>query len=158
MRGGIYYIAKIFSVANNKYMKSYNNNKPSEYIMYLDAKNLYGWIMSQHLPSGKFKWINQKEINKFDVNLISENSLDGFILKADLKYSDELSELHNDYPLAPEKREICHNILSKYCSNIADKYDIKIGSDNKLVPDLTNKTKYVLHYKNLQLYLFLGMK
>ena len=84
--------------------------------------------------------------------------MDGFILKADLKYSDKLSELHNDYPLAPEKREICHNILSKYCSNIADKYDIKIGIVNKLVPDLRNKTKYVLHYKNLQLYLFLGMK
>ena len=50
MRGGIYYIAKRFSVANNKHMKSYDNNKPSEYIMYLDAKNLYGWIMSQHLP------------------------------------------------------------------------------------------------------------
>ena len=66
--------------------------------------------------------------------------------------------MHNDYPLAPEKRKISHNILSKYCSDIANKYDIKIGGVNKLVPNLDNKNKYVPHYKNLQLYLSLGMK
>ena len=66
--------------------------------------------------------------------------------------------MHNDYPLAPEKLEIYHDILSKYCSNIADKYDIKIGGVNKLVPNLGNKSKYVLHYNNFQLYLSLGMK
>ena len=49
-------------------------------------------------------------------------------------------------------------MLSKYCSSIANKYDITIGSINKLVPNLGNKSKYVLHYKNLQLYLSLGMK
>ena len=49
-------------------------------------------------------------------------------------------------------------MLSKYCSNIADEYDIKIGGANKLIPNLCNKSKYVRHYKNLQLYLSLGMK
>ena len=49
-------------------------------------------------------------------------------------------------------------MLSKYCKNIADKYDIKVGDVKKLIPNLRNKTKYVLHYRNLQLYLFLGMK
>ena len=66
--------------------------------------------------------------------------------------------MHNDYPLAPEKLEIKYNMLSKYWSNIADKYDIRTGGVNKLVPNLGNKSKYVLHYKNLQLYLSLGMK
>ena len=64
--------------------------------------------------------------------------------------------MHNDYPLAPEK--INHDMLPNYCSNFANDYGIKIGNVNKLVPNLGNKSKCVLHYKNLQLYLSLGMK
>ena len=66
--------------------------------------------------------------------------------------------MHNDYPLPLEKLEISQNMFSKYCSNLASKYGIKIGGVNKLVPNLGNKSKYVVHYKNLQLYLPLGMK
>ena len=70
--------------------------------------------MSQYLAYGGFKWLNQKEIDKFDVNSIERNSSDGYILGVDLEYSDELNELHNEYPLAPEKLKINHNILSNY--------------------------------------------
>ena len=49
-------------------------------------------------------------------------------------------------------------MLSKYCKEIADKYKIKVGDVKKLIPNLGNKTKYVLHYRNLQLYLLLGMR
>ena len=139
-------------------MKFYDDSKSSEYILYLDANDLYGRAMSQYLSYIGFKWLNQKEIDKFDVNLISENSFDGYILEVDLQYPDELHELHNDYPLAPEKLEINYDMLSKYCSNIANKYDIKIGGVNKLVPNLRNRRKYVLHFKNIQQYLSLGMK
>ena len=66
--------------------------------------------------------------------------------------------MHNGYPLAPEKLEISHNMLLSYCSSIAMRYGIKIGGVNKLVPNLGNKNKYVLHYRNLQLYISLGMK
>ena len=55
MRGGISYIAKRINKANNKYIKSYGNSKPSEYITYLDVNNLFGWTMSQYLPYSKFK-------------------------------------------------------------------------------------------------------
>ena len=82
----------------------------------------------------------------------------GYFLEVDLEYPDELHELHNDYPLAPEKLAVSSDMLSKYCKNIADKYEIKVGDVKKLIPDLGNKTKYVLHYRNLQLYLPLGMK
>ena len=66
--------------------------------------------------------------------------------------------MHNDYPLAPEKLEISHNMLPNYCSSIANEYGIEIDGVNKLVPNLGDKSKYVLHYKNLKLYLSLGMK
>ena len=65
--------------------------------------------------------------------------------------------MHNDYPLAPETGETSH-ILSNYCSNIPNKYGRTICSVNKLVPILGNKSKYVLHYRSLQLYLLIGMK
>ena len=103
MRGGTSYIAKRYSKANNKYMKSCDSNKESKYITYLDANNLYGWAVSQYVPYGGFKWLNQKEISNFCLNSISENSSIGYILEVGLEYPSELHDLHNDYPLAPEK-------------------------------------------------------
>ena len=79
-------------------------------------------------------------------------------MEVDLKYPNELQGLHNDYPLAPEKLAVTNDILSKYCKSIADKFDIQVGDVKKLIPNLGNKTEYVVHYKNLQLYLSLGMK
>ena len=83
------------------------------------------------------------------MNSISENCSIGYLLEINLEYPSKLNELHIDYPLAPEKLEINQNILSNYCFNIADKYGFKIGRVNKLVQNLGNKSKYVLHYKNL---------
>ena len=88
---------------------------------------------------------------------INKKSDAGYLLEVDLKYPNELHELHNDYPLAAEKLAVS-NMLSTYCKNIADEYDINVGNVKKLIPNLNNKTKYVLHYRNLQLYLSLGMK
>ena len=139
-------------------MKCYDSDKESKYIMYLDANNLYGYTMSQYLPYSEFKRLNKKEVNRFDVDSIGENSSIGYILEVDLEYPSELHELHNDYPLAPEKVEPSQNMLSKYCCNIADEYGTKIGGVDKLIPNLDNKSKYVVHYKNLQLCSTLGMK
>ena len=114
--------------------------------------------MCQYLPYSEFKWLNKKEISEFCLDCISENSPVGYILEVDLEYPNELHDLHNDYPLAPEKLEISSNMLSKYCSDIVDKYGIKVGGANKSVPNLRDKSKYIVHYRNLQLFLSLGMK
>ena len=89
---------------------------------------------------------------------INKKSDVGYILEVDLNYPKELHELHNDYPLAPEKLTVTNDILSNYCKSIADKCNIKVGDVKKLIPNLGKKTKYVAHYRNLQLYLSLGMK
>ena len=78
------------------------------------------------------------------------------MLEVDLEYPDKLHELNNSCPLTPEK--LCHNMFSNYCSSIANEYKIEIGGVNKLVPNPDNKSKCVLHYRNLQLYLSVGMK
>ena len=88
----------------------------------------------------------------------SESSPIGYILELDLEYCKKLHDNHIDYPLAPEELEISSNMLPKYCSEIANKYGIKVGGVNKLVPKLRDKVKYIVHYRNLQLYLELGIK
>ena len=100
--------------------------------------------MSEYLPYGECKWL--KNVDGFDVNSINEKSDTGYFLEVD---PDELHELHNGYPLAPEKLAISSDMLSKYCKKIADKFKIKVGDATKLIPNLGNKTKYLLHYRNL---------
>ena len=112
--------------------------------------------MSEYLPYSEFEWL--KNVDQLDVMSIDKKSDVGYILEVDLEHPNELHELHNDYPLAPEKPAVTNNILSNYCESIADKYEINIGDVKKLIPNLGNKTKYVVHYGNLRLYLSLGMK
>ena len=81
--------------------------------------------MSEYLPYGRFKWL--KSVDKFDVMSINEKSLIGYFLETDLENSDKLHKLHNDYPLASEKRAVSNNMLSKYCKEIADEFEIKVG-------------------------------
>ena len=119
--GGISYIANRYGKANNKYMKDYNKNEPSKYIMYLDANNLYGWAMCQYLPTGGFTWFTEKniqELNGLDPSdylfQYSETDEKGLIFEVDLEYPEELHDLHNDYPLAPEKIKVTKDMISDY--------------------------------------------
>ena len=119
LRGGISYIAKRYVKTNNKYMNDYDPKKPSAFISYLDMNNLYVWAISEYLPYEGFEWL--KNVDKFDMMSISDKSPIGYFLEVDLRYTDELHELHNDYPLAPEKLAVSSDMLSKYCKKIADK-------------------------------------
>ena len=139
IRGGVSTIANRFAHANNKYMGSaFDENKPSSFVSYLDANNLYGWAMSKPLPVRGFKWMSEEELD--DWRNLSDIDGEGCFLEVDLEYPENLHDLHNDYPLAPE------NIVPD-------------GSKvRKLIPNLSNKTKYVVHYENLKQYERLGLQ
>lgn len=139
IRGGISTIANRFARANNKYMReSFDANKPTIFIPYLDANALYAWAMSKPLPIRGFRWMNEEELG--DWKDISSKEGQGCILEVDLQYPEELHDLHNCYPLAPES------------------YIPEGSTVAKLIPNLYNKTKYVVHYENLKLYESLGLK
>ena len=136
IRGGISHISKRYASANNKYMKDFDESKPSTFIQYLDANNLYGWAMSQKLPTGGFKWMNVDKSSVLKL-LEKKDTNQGFIFEVDLDYPETLWDSHNDYPLAPEK--------------------VKVDKIDKLICSFLPKKHYVLHYKNLKQYLEEGM-
>jgi hypothetical protein len=131
IRGGISTITKRHAKANNKYMAKYNPKKESIHIPYMDANNLYGLAMSQPLPIRDFKWMSGEELEKW-------RNYGCMIVEVDLEYPEELHDKHNEYPLAPERMEV-------------NKMD-------KLIPNLNNKEKYVIHYKTLKQCLSLGLR
>ena len=144
IRGGITHISKRYAEANNKYMKNYNPGKETTFIQYLDANNLYGWAMSQNLPTHGFKWM--KNITKEKVmdildkanHSMSNRGRKGYIFEVDLEYPKKLWETHNDYPLAPEK--------------------MIVNGVEKLICHFKPRKNYVVHYRNLRQYLELGMR
>ena len=104
-----------------------------------------GYVMSKFLPTDRFKWIDTKD---FYFNKYNKNGSKGCVLEVGLAYPKELSELHTDYPLAPDKIDIKQDMLSKYQLLIADSYNTSIGNLKKLVPKFFDKEKYALHYEN----------
>ena len=158
MRGGVCMITKRQAKANNKYMKEkYDPSKPSNFIIYLDANNLYGWAMSQRMPSGGFRW--ESDLSRFTADYIKkldEDEMQGFVLEVDLEYPPNLHDDHNDYPLAVERFDIKVENLSEEQRRIIRAYGKKEGGSTKLVPNLFNKEHYVVHYLLLKFYLEQG--
>ena len=207
--------------ANNKYLpQQYDAELPESYCIYLDANNLYGWAMSQYMPERNLHFLKRSEINQLDIMKVSDDAEEGYILEVDLIYPESLHDLHNDLPLAPERRHVNlaewsakQKQLSLSCSFVAQstacattstttKTQLSDGNDDddndgdehsntrssssssninndeedggkeedicgaskkqsnssKLIADFYNKNNYVVHYRNLKLYLRLGMK
>ena len=137
IRSGICHSIHRYARANNKYMKNYDKNEDSSYIQYLDTNNLYGWAMSEKLPVNGFKWVNNEIKEEFFKNY-DENSDKGYILEVDIKYPRKLHDLQSDLPFLPKR--------------------MKIDKCKKLVCNLRNKKKYVVHIKSLKQALNHGLK
>ena len=105
IRGGLSQISKRYAKANNKYMSNYDESKPEQYILYLDANNLYGYGMAQYLPRSNFKW-NNEVWDKTKILSIPDNNEIGYLFDIDLKYPKKLHKEHNGYALASENRTI----------------------------------------------------
>jgi len=151
LKGGIATISKRHASANNKHVEGYNDSEVSRYITYLDANSLYATAHSEPLPVGNFRFLDEIEIEKFSLDSIAADASIGYIIECDLSYPDHLHDAHNDYPMAPEHLTVTRAILSDYAVSLLDP-DRPWEPSKKLVPNLLNKTKYVAHYRNLQLY------
>ena len=141
IRGGICHSIHRYAKANNKYMKNYNNNEEWSYIQYSDANNLYGWAMSKKSPVNRFRWLDSNEINDINEEFIknyNENDNKGYIFEVHVRYQKRLHDLHSDLPFLPERMEI--------------------NKCKKLVCNLFNKKKYVIHVNSLKQALNYGLK
>ena len=140
IRGGLYHAVHRYAKANNEYMKDYDESKESSYIQYLDANNLYGTAMSEKLPINGFKWVN--DISRIDKKVVKsydkKNNDKGYILEVDVDYPSKLHKLHSDMPFLPER--------------------MKIDKTQKLVCNLHDKKKYVVHISILKQALDYGLK
>lgn len=134
IRGGVSQCSVRRAIANNKFLNNYDETKPTSYIAYLDSTNLYGWGMSQPLPTGSFKWLNETDIQNLEIQNLDDNADIGYILEVDLDYPNNLHDLHNELPFCPE-------------SLIPPNSNSKIP---KLIPNLQPKRNYIIHYRNLK--------
>ena len=129
--GGITQSVHRYAATNNSYMKEYDSNKPTNYLQYLDANNLYGLAMSQPLPTGEFRWIKCDDWNpKGLVEMFSNENKYGYLLEVDVSYPKELHDLHNHIPFMCNK--------------------MKVNGVEKLIPNLYDKRKYIVHIRALK--------
>jgi hypothetical protein len=161
LRGGVAMITKRHAEANNKYMGAqYDASKPSSYLMYLDANNLYGWAMSEPMPISDFRWLTEAEWSTIDWAQQSVDQETGYVVECDLAYPPELHQQHNDYPLAPERLTVTPVMLSEAQAALQEHYQFatKAKPTTKLIPNLLDKERYACHYRNLRYYLEHGLQ
>ena len=136
IRGGITQAFCKYASANNKYMGDrFDPKSESSYLQYLDANNLYGWAMSQPLPTGGFKWV---DVNPNKISELATRTDKGYVLEVDVSYSKELHNQHNDLPFMCERMEI--------------------NGVEKLVPNLIDRKNYVIHIQALNQMLQHGLR
>ena len=128
IEAGVAVISHRHGQANLPDLPNYDSSKPKQHLVYWDANNLYGWAMSQYLPTGDFKWMKDEDIDELDVNQMKDDTERGYIYECDLEYPQDLHDKHSEYPLAPErisvKRKeyyktsvVTHIVMSRLDSN-----------------------------------------
>ena len=136
IRGGIIHAVHKYTSVNNKYMGDrFDPKSESSYLKYLDVNNLYGWAMSQPLPTGGFKWT---DVNPNEISELATRTDKGYILEVNVSYPKELHNQHNDLPFMCER--------------------IEINGVEKLVPNLRDKKNYIIHIQALNQALQHGLR
>ena len=159
IRGGMSMVSKRHAVTNNKYVEGYNSSKSSSFILYLDANNLYGRAMQEYLPWKNFEWMSPYQLNYDFIKRLEPEGEVGCIIQCSLEYPVALHDYHSDYPLAPIKKSIPYGMLSSVARMICDKHKLKRTTNvEKLLATVEDKDFYILHYRNLQLYVSLGLR
>ena len=139
IRARITQAVKRYARANNKYMKDlYNPDEKSIHLQYLGANNLYGLAIVENLPTHRFLWKKIEDFTPEKIDELAKKDKQGYILEVDVEYSKELNENHNELPFLTER--------------------MKIGREEKLVPNLKDKKRYVVHIKALDQALKHGLK
>jgi len=151
MRGGMATISQGYASANNQYVEGYDDSEPSRFTIYLEVNSLYATAQSELLPVGNFRFLEEAEIRDFDQDTIEANAEIWYIVECDLSYPAHLRDMHNDYPMAPEHLTVTRDMLSPFALRLLDPARLWIPIE-KLVPNLLDKTKYVAHYRNLQVH------
>ncbi len=161
LRGGVSMITQRYAKSNNKYLKNYNVNKPSSYILSLDCNNLYGKSLRSFLPISDFKFMKRSQINKITTAEImqwNDEAPTGYVLMVDLKYPSKLHMRDSDYPLAPDRLKVLLKQFSPFQNELLEHLGLKYNEKNtKLVPHLGSRKRYVVHYRILKFYLEKGM-
>ena len=138
IRGGRSQCSHRYARANNKDLPvgMYDESKPSTYLMYFDVNNLYGWAMSQAMPKGGFRWLDDATVTALDVSSLpdgedSEES-EGYLLEVDIEYPKEIHDAHADLPFCPVREHAPG------------------GKQTKLLATLDDKERYAIHYPYLK--------
>jgi len=147
VNGGVYTISNRYANANNTYIDEPDETQPNSFIYYIAANNVYGYAMSQPLPTSGFRFLSQEEIDYLQIMDVPDDGPTGLILEVDLHYPHELHDLSNDYLLAPEKFFITKEMLSPYAKLCPTEHILT----KKLVPKLTDKKiRYALcHFEGV---------
>ena len=150
IRGGI------SSVMGDRHVQSDENKQ----ILYTDANNLYGWAMSQYLPTSEFEKLQLPE--EYILEQIVEDLLQipddnefGYFIECDLEYPVEIKEKTKNFPFCPYQTKADPNLFSAYMNNVNQP---NYKPTSKLMCDVTSKSKYMIHYRMFKFYLNQGMK
>ena len=132
MRGGVSCVSKRLAEASDEP----DEEGYRQFLLYLDANNLYVWAMSQYLPTGEYRWLSDDEVAAFQLDAWAENGAKGCLLEVDLDFPDELHDLLVDYPPAPEKKPITYEMTldcCRYCITMA----VPVRSVGRFLPNST---------------------
>ncbi|CAH1770177.1 7781_t:CDS:1, partial [Entrophospora sp. SA101] len=151
-RGGMSLARRRIARANIPGLEGYDGKKAKKWLLYLDANNLYGWAMSQYLPTGGFKWLTSIPVEPSSplvqkILTIKEKSNRGCCLEVKLSIPKELHPKFRDYPMCPERMKVPYDW---YGSKQKEWIGKQRPDTEKLILTLHDKDHYVIHYRNLQ--------